>query len=379
MKWIASQRDFDAALARLDDATSIAVDTEADSLHSYFDKVCLIQISVPGEDLIIDPLAKIDIGALGRIMANPGVTKVLHGADYDLRILNRDFGFEATNLIDTMICSQLLGYDGIGLAALLKKHFGLDLDKSHQRADWAMRPLTSRMLEYAATDTRHLIELSSILRRELEAAGRWDWAREEFSRLESIRFRASDEDQAPYGKIKGASTLDRRNLAALARLYNWRDQLARAADRPPFKIASNEMLIEIAKTLPRDRDALSKVKGVSSFHLSKYSRQLLGLVEESVNVPESELPEKVSAKPWIRDRKVEAAVERLKKIRDTVATELRIDPAVLAPKHILTAIASIEPSSVDDLRSIPAMREWQRRVIGPALMEGTQSSIAFKR
>src|SRR5215212_3926588 len=189
MIWIDRQDQFDDAMQRVAAQPTIAVDTEADSLHSYFDKVCLIQISIPGEDLVIDPLARIDLAPFGRVLADPNVTKILHGGDYDLRILNRDFGFIVTNLIDTMISSQLLGYGAIGLAALLERHFGLKVDKAHQRADWAMRPLPPDMLEYAAMDTRHLIALAAKLREELTALGRWEWAVEEFSRLEAVRYR----------------------------------------------------------------------------------------------------------------------------------------------------------------------------------------------
>ena len=203
MIWIDKQPDFDAAMSRVAAQATVAVDTEADSLHSYFDKVCLIQISIPGEDLIIDPLAKIDLSALGPILSNPQILKVLHGADYDLRILNRDFGFVISNLIDTMICAQLLGYEQFGLAALLERHFGFRVDKVHQRADWAMRPLPPDMLDYAATDTRHLLELFGKLRAELEPLGRWEWAREEFSRLEAVRFKdKEDEETEPFRRLK---------------------------------------------------------------------------------------------------------------------------------------------------------------------------------
>src|SRR3954451_11927981 len=179
MKWIAKQQAFDEMIDRIVTQPVIAVDTEADSLHSYFDKVCLIQISVPGEDLVVDPLRKLDLRRFGEVLADRGIVKILHGADYDLRILNRDFGFTPANLIDTMICAQLLGYEAIGLAALLERHFALKLDKSHQRADWAQRPLPRDMLAYATTDTRHLVELADKLRAELEALGRWEWALEE--------------------------------------------------------------------------------------------------------------------------------------------------------------------------------------------------------
>src|SRR3954451_23490700 len=194
MKWIAKQQAFDEMIDRIVTQPVIAVDTEADSLHSYFDKVCLIQISADGEDFVIDPLAKIDIARFGQVLANPEIRKILHGGDYDLRILNRDFGFVITNLVDTMICAQLLGYEAFGLAALLARHFGVKLNKAHQRADWAMRPLPPDMLDYAAMDTRYLVQLQDVLRGELEARGRWEWAIEEFSRMESIRFRESDDD-----------------------------------------------------------------------------------------------------------------------------------------------------------------------------------------
>lgn len=372
MKWVDRQADFNAMLERIAAKEAVAVDTEADSLHSYFDKVCLMQISIPGEDFVVDPLASLDLRSLGAMLANPETTKIFHGADYDLRILNRDFGFVVSNLIDTMVCAQLLGYEASGLAALLKRHFGLELDKSHQRADWAIRPLSARMLEYAATDTRHLIDLSNILRQELQRLGRWEWAQEEFARLQTIRFEPREEDSEAFRKLKGSSSLEPRGLAVLSRLYQWRDSLARRSDRPPFKVASNEMLVEIARQLPRSRQALSKVKGVSSYHLNRYGGELLRIVEESLQLPESELPPKSPPKPWIRDRRMEATVDRLKKVRDQIAADLKIDPAVLAPRHVLSALATIEPAALQDLDRVPAMRQWQKRVVGLPLIEALQ-------
>src|SRR5438067_650340 len=243
MIFIDQQQPLDAAMMRAAAQPVVAVDTEADSLHSYFDKVCLIQMSVGGEDLIIDPLKKLDLAPFGALLADPNVRKVLHGADYDLRILNRDFGYTISNLVDTSICAQLLGYEGIGLAALLERHFGVRLDKSHQRADWAMRPLPRNMLEYAATDTRYLIPLAEKLRAELEALGRWEWAVEEFARLENVRFE-KEEVEEPFRRLKGIGAFDRRSLAVVRGLYDLRDALARKADRPPFKIFSNEIILE---------------------------------------------------------------------------------------------------------------------------------------
>lgn len=368
MKWIDTQKDLDAGLAGISSQEVIAVDTEADSLHSYFDKTCLIQISASSEDLIIDPLRKLDLAAFGRLLADTRVRKVFHGADYDLRILNRDFGFTIQNVFDTMVSAQLLGYEAVGLAALLKRHFNADLDKSHQRANWAMRPLPKEMLEYAATDTRHLIELSVKLEAELLELGRWEWAVEEFQRLEALRFKESEATDA-FRKIKGSNRLERRSLAVLERLHAWRDGLARQYDRPPFKIIGNEQLIGVSQELPKTREELGRIKGLSGFHLAKYADPLLLAVRQALELTESDLPEKIEGKSWKRDREIEHRVDRLKKVRDSLAKTLKVDPSIVAPKHVLSAIATANPESVVEMAEIAGMREWQRKLVGEELLE----------
>jgi ribonuclease D len=359
--WIDRQGPFDEAMSRVAAQPKIAIDTEADSLHSYFDKVCLIQISIPGEDMIIDPLADIDVSALGAILADPKILKVLHGGDYDLRILNRDFGFTLSNLVDTMVSSQLLGYEAFGLAALLERYFAITVDKSHQRADWAVRPLPRVMLEYAASDTRHLISLADALREELIAMGRWEWAQEEFARMETIRF--SEKEEEGFRRLKGVGALDRRSLAIAKALYDWRDGLARAADRPPFKIFGNDAILEVAKAKAATSDALEKVKALPQSLRRRYGREILVRVRDAMALPESMLPEKGDSRPWLRDKALESRVARLKTVRDKKAKELKIDPGVLAPKHVLTALATTR-----DLHQVPAMREWQKRVLGRELL-----------
>jgi len=361
MKWINQQPDLDRAMQRVGSHGVIAVDTEADSLHSYFDKVCLIQISVD-EDFIVDPLAKIDLARFGEILADRSITKVLHGADYDLRIMNRDFGFTVANLIDTSICAQLLGYEAFGLAALLERHFGVKLNKVHQRADWSMRPLSPDMLEYAALDTHYLIALAEKLRDELTALGRWEWALEEFSRLEQIRFKEND-DPEPWRRLKNLGNLDRRSLAIIRGLHAWRDTLARDADKPPFKIIGNDALLDISREKPPTRDDLAKIKSVSRYHLDRFGREILRIVKAAMEIAETDLPEKNEPKPWIRDRQIESRVNRMKSVRDQAAKELKIDPAMLAPRHVLVAIATS-----GNLDEAGAMREWQKKVIGPRLL-----------
>jgi len=361
MIWIDKQEPLNAALDRVAAQPAVAIDTEADSLHSYFDKVCLIQISIPGEDLVIDPLAKLDLSAFGEILSNRAIIKVLHGADYDLRILHRDFGFTISNLVDTMVCSQLLGYEAFGLAALLQRYFALTVDKSHQRADWAMRPLPRVMLEYAASDTRHLIALADQLRQELIALGRWEWAQEEFARLETIRF--TEKEEEGFRRLKGISGLDRRSLAIVQVLYEYRDALARAADRPPFKIFGNDIIVEVAKAKAATAEALEGIKALPATLRRRYGRELVRRARDAMAIPEDMLPEKGGARPWMRDKALESRVSRLKNVRDKKAKELKIDPGILAPRHVLTAIAATR-----DLNAVPAMRDWQKRLIGSELL-----------
>jgi len=362
MIWIDKQDKLEKALERVGRERTIALDTEADSLHSYFDKVCLVQMSVPGEDVVIDPLAKVDLSRLGAILADAKITKVLHGADYDLRILNRDFGFTTTNLIDTMVSAQLLGYEAFGLAALLDKHFQVKLDKTHQRADWAMRPLPPKMLDYAATDTRYLIELAAKLKEELIAAGRWDWALEEFARLEAIRFREIPEEEEGWRKMKNIGNFDRRGLGVLRELHHWRDALARAADRPPFKIIGNDALIELSKERPTNLPDLAKLKSVSQYHNRRYATELLDVIRRAMALPEDQLPDPNERKSWIRDKALDNRINHLKRVRDKVAADLKIDPGVLAPRHVLAAIATT--GNLD----VPAMRQWQKKVLGDKLL-----------
>lgn len=363
MIWIDKQEGLDRALDSVAAQPVVAVDTEADSLHSYFDKVCLIQISAASDDLVIDPLAGVNLKRFGEVLANSSIAKVLHGADYDLRILNRDFDFTTSNLIDTMICAQLLGYEAFGLGALLERHFGVTVNKAHQRADWAMRPLTPEMLEYAAMDTRYLIALANKLRDELTALGRWEWAQEEFVRLEAIRYREVPEDDEGWRRMKNLGNLDRRGLAIVRDLHLWRDHLARQADRPPFKIIGNDALLDMAKEKPKTIAELAALKTISRYHRSRYAKQLVEIVNRAMSIPESEVPERNEPKPWIRDKALEDRITRLKGVRDKTAAGLKIDPGVLAPRHVLTAIAS-----TGSLEEIPAMRNWQRNVVGEQLL-----------
>ncbi|HET8624632.1 MAG TPA: ribonuclease D, partial [Gemmatimonadales bacterium] len=222
---IESSGAFDALFAELGAERLLAVDTEAASFHRYRDRVYLLQVSSRRRTAVVDPLAVPDLAALGRVLADPSVETVFHDADYDLRLLEQQYGFRATRLFDTRVAAQLLNEPSIGLAALLEKYFGVQLDKRFQRADWSARPLSRAMIAYAASDTRHLPGLRDVLREQLERRGRLAWAEEEFAQLAQVRWRGDDSEPG-FLRIKGAKALRGRSLAVLREVFEWREEQA---------------------------------------------------------------------------------------------------------------------------------------------------------
>src|SRR5512136_2826215 len=195
---------LEQAVSRMSGEPLLAWDLEADSMHHYREKVCLLQISTPTENLVIDPLAGLDLSSLAPIMADPAIRKVFHGADYDIRSLYRDFGIEVRNLFDTMVACQFLGEKEVGLAAVLLKRFGAELDKRYQKADWSKRPLSAEVIEYAVRDTSLLIGLYGQLADELRTKGRLAWVEEESQLLAGVRHVPREVDR-PFMRFKGAA------------------------------------------------------------------------------------------------------------------------------------------------------------------------------
>ena len=258
---IENSTDLDRLAERLAGEKVIAFDLEADSLHHYREKVCLIQVATEKAVFLVDPLAVTDISPLGPLLANPDIRKVFHGADYDIRSLYRDFSLEVRNLFDTMIACQLLGEKEVGLAAALKKRFGVELDKRYQKADWSKRPLDSGMIAYAAADTSLLVALYRQLEAELVARGRLSWVEEESAFLSEVR--AADREGEPlFCRFKGASKMEPRTLAVLEELLRFRDMRACSTDRPPFKVLSNETLRALAEKKPRKVQELNGIPGL---------------------------------------------------------------------------------------------------------------------
>ncbi len=346
----------------------LALDTEGASFHRYVDRIYLIQLSTRETHAIIDPLPIATPAGLGALVEDPAVEIVFHDADYDLRLLRQDYGWQVRNVFDTRIAAQLLGLKAFGLAALLERSFGLKLDKKHQRADWSMRPLTADMLDYAAQDTMHLLGLRDVLRAELEAKGRLAWAAEEFARLETIGWAAED-PAAAFLRIKGARDLTRRELALFREVVQWRDATALALDRATFRVVGNETLFELARLAPRTRDALGKVKGMPRGILERAGDAILAAIGRGLEVPEAELPRFPKTARWDRDPDFDHKVGALKAVRDAAATRLELDPGVLCSRERLEAVARLLPREVDDLTRIPEFRRWQIAEMGAGFVQ----------
>ena len=350
-------------MASIAGTRAIALDTEGASFHRFVDRIYLLQLSTAEQSAIIDPIPTGALPELGRLVEDPAVEVVFHDADYDLRLLHQDYGWRVSNIFDTRIAAQLLGIKAFGLAALLERYFGLKLDKKHQRADWSMRPLTKDMLDYAAQDTLHLLELRTLLKGELERLGRWSWAAEEFARLEGTQWAPEDPAQG-FFKLKGARDLTRRELALLRELVPWRDGVARELDRSTFRVVSNEVLLEIARQAPATREGLGAIKGMPRGMLESRGAEVLALVKRGLAVPEGELPRFPRAARWERDPEFDDRVARVKAVRDAAASRLDVDPGVLCSRERLETIARRNPGTVEELAELTELRRWQIAEMG---------------
>ena len=366
--WIDTHEGVQEAAGRCTAASWIALDTEADSMHSYFHKVCLIQISANGHHMVIDPLAvePDDLQPLWDVVGDPGVPVLMHGADYDIRILDRDYGAQVGGLQDSQIMAQLLGEEKTGLAALLEKELGVMLDKKYQRADWGRRPLEAAQLAYAAADTAYLCQLVDRLGARLEKLERWAWAEEEFRKLEMVRHTPVEADPLAFERIKGARSLRGAARDRLFSLYDWRDRQARSRDIPPFKILGNKALMAMAESVPSDLDELSDIEGVGPRAVRRWGRSLLKVIGRPRRAPERVRP----PRPPTPDAAERKRLKRLLAARDALAEELGIQTGLLCARGVAESIASRRPpcSSKEDLAHA-GLVGWRLEVLGDSFLD----------
>jgi len=353
----------------------IAVDTESDSFHSYKEKVCLVQMTALGQDVVIDPLAVRDLSALGPVFADPQRIKVFHDAVYDLLCLRRDFGFDFNGLFDTVIASRLLGEREFGLGAVLLRRFGIAADKSLQRSDWARRPLTPAQLFYARYDTHFLPDLALQLTAELQLRGRWQWAQEEFARLPELAGRIQSRtplaSEDGFWRLAGVRSMSPAVLGRARALYLARNEIAARLDRPAFKVFGNQVILDIAYDPPPLDRPLTPRPGLRRVGVDRFGRQILRALREARPVTASP-PAGVNRRRRhgrMLDPDAKELYEALRDVRTRRAEELGIDPEVLVSNAALEDLAKNPPQNAEELSGRPDFRGWRRQELVDAIWQ----------
>ena len=347
----------------LENEAVIAVDLEADSMFHYREKVCLLQFSTSSCNILVDPLAVKDLSPLAPIFKNPNILKVFHGADYDIRSLYRDFKIEVNSLFDTQIAARFLGLKDIGLAGLLKERLNITVIKKYQKKDWSQRPLPAAMMEYAVHDTCYLLSLSQNLMTELREIGRLSFVEEE-SQLQT-KVRGPEPNNEPmYLKFNGAGRLDRRSLAVLEALLQFRDQVARRRNLPLFKVIGNFQLMTLAKRKPVKMEDLQNIRGFSGKQINQLGTAILKAVGPVLALPEKKLPVYPRKRSESIGFEVGERMKRLKKWRDRRGSELGVDPALVCTNAQAKTLALENPHAPEDIKEVLGIKNWQREQFG---------------
>ncbi|MGI8821347.1 MAG: ribonuclease D [Chthoniobacterales bacterium] len=346
---ITTSSQLAAILPPLESIARVAVDTEADSLHCYHEKLCLVQLSYGGKDYLVDPLASFDLTPLSEALSGKEI--VLQGADFDLRLMKGSMDFTATKVFDTVVAARLLGLREFSLAALVERYFGVTLQKGSQKANWAQRPLPHQMAEYAMNDTRYLLPLAEQMEAQLREKGRFEWFEQscERGRVQAAVQRVRDEEET--WRITGSGTLSPRAAAILRALWRWRDGEAREADRPSFHILQNHLLIQAAQSFEAGQTPDYR-------HFTpRRRRTFLDAAESALALPDEDLPRRVRRAGTRPTPEMEKLAEDLRRRRDAVAEKLEIDPSFIAPRATLDSVAA------DQSRGETLLAPWQRDLL----------------
>ncbi|KAF0108572.1 MAG: ribonuclease D [Anaerolineaceae bacterium] len=367
--WVATSARLQSLVADLARQPRLAVDTESNSLHAYREQVCLIQFSTPDTDYLVDPLILADLSPLAPIFSDPKIEKVFHAVEYDLVGLKRDFGFEIVSLFDTMQSARILGYPQVGLDALLGLKFGLKVDKRFQKADWGQRPLPPDRLNYARLDTRHLLPLRDLLQVELEAAGRWDLAREEFIRLAQPNGNGRPEASPralsraeAWQRVANTQKFTGPQLAVLKELCDWREIAASRMDRPPFKVVDDKRLTAIALTAPESTRALDEF--LTPHQARRFGTEILRAVARGRRAAPLERP--CTARP---NGAFLLRMDLLNQWRKHSAQKLHIESDLILPRGWMHAIAEKNPQTVEELAALMPASPWRLEKFGEEILK----------
>jgi len=369
-RWIRTIGELEMLVDQLAGAGSISVDTEADSLHHYPGKLCLVQIADDaGRAHLVDPLVLPTLGPLGPLFADLRIGKVLHAADNDLSYLKRLYGFSVASLFDTAVAARFLGAKTLSLDGLLRSYLGVEPVKSRQKDDWSRRPLSAEQEAYALDDVLHLFELRARLREELRAKGRDTWVEEECAALAALEFPDKVVDPDAYLNLKGAKDLDRRGWAILRELCLAREAVALALDRPPFMIVGHEALVALAAARPHTLEEVQAVPGCSPRVIQRVGVTILEAVARGEAVPDDELPSRRPAPRPHVPAATRRRAEQLRVWRAKTAHALELDPGVLFPQRLIDRLAAEPPGGLDSLARVEGVRRWRVDVFGRELLE----------
>ncbi len=361
--WVKNRQDLLNIAAHLQKEAAIGVDLESDSLFHFPERVCLVQISTPLQNILVDPLALEDLSPLGPVFSDSQIRKVFHGADYDIRSLDRDFGIRINSLFDTQMAARFLGIKETGLASLLKTRLGVLIEKKYQKKDWSQRPLPGPMIAYAAEDSRHLIALARNLEKELIAKGRMSWVEKECRLLSRVRHRPPGGDPR-FLKFKGAGKLSRRGLAVLEAILKFRERLAGKRHRPPFKILGNEPIMEMAEKRPKTKSTLRAIKGLSPRQINTLGDSLLNKIGEALSLPDERLPVYPLKRRKSFGPEVLKRIDALKRWRRQRALELDLDQSLVCNNAQILSLSLADPKKPKDLQEVGELRDWQIKVFG---------------
>ncbi len=360
---IQDEKALQNLLFRLEAQKAIAVDTESNSLHAYREQVCLIQISIPGIDYLVDPLKLEDLGALGDIFADASIVKVLHGAEYDVLCLGRDFGFRLLNLFDTRVASRTLGWKKSGLGDLLGQVFDVHIDKRFQRANWGKRPLSTEMLDYARLDTHYLLPLRNHLQKALAKRDLEAQVLEMCEWMSLIPPNENGFDPEGFWRISHARELSRRQAAILRELYMMRDRLARDTNRPPFKILSDAALFTLAKQAPRTESQLRASAGLTKRQIERFSNAILPAIKRGQQAP---FPRKPRGNH--RDEEMVGRYEALREWRKGVARQRKVESDIILPRDMMEMIARKAPGDKQSLKVLMQPLVWRFQHYGADIL-----------
>jgi len=368
--WIRTPEALEMLARELEGAGALAIDTEADSLHHYPGKLCLVQVAdARGRGHLVDPLALRDLSRLGPALAAPGTLKVLHAADNDLAYLKRLYGVTVASLFDTAVAARFLGAPALGLEGLLTQYLGVTAVKSRQKDDWSRRPLTPEQEAYALDDVLHLIPLRERLLEALHAIGRAQWVEEECAGLAALVVPEKPADPDAYMKLKGARELDARGLGVLSELHAAREALALRLDRPPFMIVGNESLVALAARRPQDAEGILAVPGCTPPVVRRAGPALLEAIARGLALPDADLPVyRPTPRPHV------SAVERrrgeaLREWRTKASKEIGLEPGVLFPQRLIDRLAAAPPADLAALRQVEGVRDWRVGLFGADLLK----------